>query len=115
MESLKVIASIPSILEERQWRENRLAKRSEVLDQARKLLQGKPVVIRKGDHVLCFDDILKIAISHDSFSPLMKEFSSPDHKNGCIVEFREFMQKAANWQVCEYLYPGEADDLGFIF
>lgn len=109
------VKSLPDAIAERQQREMYIAKRSEVLDQARKLLQGKPVVIRKGDHVLCFNDVLQIAIKHADFAGLMKEFSSPDHKNGCIVTLREFMQKAANWQVCEYLYPGESKELGFNF
>jgi hypothetical protein len=109
------VKSLPDAIAERQQREMYIAKRSEVLDQARKLLQGKPVVIRKGDHVLCFHDIMMIAASKPEFERLMEQFSSPDHKNGCIVTLREFMQKAANWQVCEYLYPGESKELGFNF
>lgn len=112
---MQSIPSIPNILEDRQRIKVRQEKRSEVIDQARKLLAGKPVVIRKGDHVLCFDDILQIAIKHPDFTGLMKTFSCPENKTGHIIELKEFMVKAANYQVCEYLYPGESQEIGFNF
>lgn len=112
---MQPIPSIPNILEDRQRQQIRHDKRAEVIDQARKLLSGKPVVIRKGDHVLCFDDILQIAIKHHGFAALMKTFSCPENKNGHIIELKEFMVKAANYQVCEYLYPGESQEIGFNF
>lgn len=98
-----------SPIEERRHMKERFEKRTEVMTSVQKLLAGKPVRIRKGDHTLSYDDVLELVIGHNLFSAAMHRACENDPS-----PIRDLTIRCAQWQVCEYLFEGESEELGFI-
>jgi len=96
-------------VEERRYLKEKFEKRTEVMTCAKKLIDGKPVRIRKGDHTLTFDDVLNLVINHALFSAAMHRANENDPSS-----IRDLTIRCAQWQVCEYLFDGESEELGFI-
>lgn len=86
----------------------RFDKRSEVQDQAEKLLAGKPVRVELHGYRYTLDNVLSDTASHTLFhSAAMSAY------NNDPLPMRDLMRRVAQWAVCEYLFPNECDALGF--
>jgi hypothetical protein len=86
----------------------RFDKRTEVQEQADKLLAGKPVRVEVNGHRYTLDNVFQDTASHSLFhSAALAAYS----KNP--LPMRDLLRRVAQWAVCEYLFPGEADELGF--
>lgn len=86
----------------------RFDKRAEVQAQAEKLLAGKPVRIEIHGHRYTLENVLQDTASHSLFhSAALAAYT----KNP--LPMRDLMRRVAQWAVCEYLFPNEADELGF--
>lgn len=95
-------------IQEREQRAEKFCKRQEVLLQAERWLDGAPVKVVLNDRKQTLDDVLSELQNHDLYKPAALAAYKGDPK-----PIRDLMRRCANWMVCEYLFEGEAEALGF--
>jgi hypothetical protein len=89
---------------------DRFDKRTEVQEQAAKLLDGKPVRIELHGYRYTLDRVLEDTASHKLYhSAAMSAYRQNP------LPMRDLMRRVAQWAVCQYLFPDEADQLGFMY
>ncbi|MET0356180.1 MAG: hypothetical protein ABW044_05340 [Cellvibrio sp.] len=84
-------------------------KRRAVRYQAEELFAGRPTKIFYKGNAYTFDDVVAETAVHPKFAATLKALYAGDS-----MPLKDLMRQVAQFAICEYLFEGEQESLGFI-
>lgn len=102
-----VVTPITNFRQVKETRENN-EKRQAVRRAVDDILKGRPTVIIINSRQFTKEDVYRATSQHDCFFSAMKAANDDN-----LYPLKDLMRRVANYIVCEYLFVGEQEKLGF--
>ena len=102
---VRPVTSMQEVKDARANNEKRQAVRRAVDD----ILKGRPTMIIINGRQFTKEDVYRAVSQHECFYSSMKSANDDN-----LYPLKDLTRRVANYIVCEYLFKGEQDKLGFI-